>query len=117
MMMFSRFHACHLQDDKLYLYKEFGFIGFDLWQVKSGSIFKDIIITDDKAEADKFKAKWEVLNKKEKELKKVVDDEEAAKNPPPAEGDEGDYEDDDDYGGEGEEDVDGEEDGPDDEDL
>jgi len=33
-------------DDKLYAFKEFGFVGMDLWQVKSGSIFDDILITD-----------------------------------------------------------------------
>merc|ERR1712100_729088 len=36
-------------DDKVYSYADFGFIGFDLWQVKSGSIFDNIIICDDKA--------------------------------------------------------------------
>merc|ERR1711998_44973 len=39
-------------DDNLYKYDAFGFIGFDLWQVKGGTIFDNIIITDDKAEAD-----------------------------------------------------------------
>merc|ERR1712031_33046 len=58
-------------DDKVYLYKDFGFIGFDLWQVKGGSIFDNIIITDDIAEADKFAEKWRTLNAKEKELKKA----------------------------------------------
>merc|ERR1712139_545658 len=39
-------------DDQLYLYEDFGFIGFDLWQVKGGTIFDNIIITDDRSEAD-----------------------------------------------------------------
>jgi len=30
----------------------FGFIGFDVWQVKCGTFFDSINITDDKAEAD-----------------------------------------------------------------
>merc|ERR1712066_512459 len=34
-------------DDKIYSYEDFGFIGFDLWQVKGGTIFDNIIITDD----------------------------------------------------------------------
>ncbi|XP_029347332.1 calreticulin-like [Acyrthosiphon pisum] len=34
------------QDDKLYARKEICAIGFDLWQVKSGTIFKNILITD-----------------------------------------------------------------------
>merc|ERR1712167_205994 len=39
-------------DDALYKYDDFGFIGFDVWQVKGGTIFDNVIITDDKAEAD-----------------------------------------------------------------
>lgn len=39
-------------DDKLYLYENIGAVGFDLWQVKSGTIFDNIIITDSAAEAD-----------------------------------------------------------------
>merc|ERR1711934_426558 len=54
-------------DDKVTEYKDFGFIGFDLWQVKGNTIFDNIIITDDIAEADKFSAKWKALNEKEKE--------------------------------------------------
>merc|ERR1719316_2301373 len=45
-------------DDNLYAYEDFGFIGFDLWQVKGGTIFDNVIITDDVAEADKFAEKW-----------------------------------------------------------
>jgi calreticulin len=41
-------------DDKLYLQKEIKYVGFELWQVKSGSIFDNIIITDDLAAANKF---------------------------------------------------------------
>merc|ERR1712078_171048 len=44
----------YVDDDEIYKYDEFGFIGFDLWQVKGGTIFDNIIITDDKAEADAF---------------------------------------------------------------
>jgi len=58
----------------LYAFKDFGFIGFDLWQVKAGSIFDNIMITDDekvvKEQEDKFKARKE----KEEEQKKVDDD-------------------------------------------
>merc|ERR1719498_512609 len=63
-----------VDDDKLYSYEHFGFIGFDLWQVKGGSIFDNIIITDDAAEADKFAEKWKALNEKEKDEKKKKDD-------------------------------------------
>merc|ERR1719215_1502832 len=39
-------------DDQVYKYADFGFIGFDLWQVKGGTIFDNVIITDDVSEAD-----------------------------------------------------------------
>merc|ERR1712012_750125 len=38
-------------DNSVYKYTDFGFLGFDLWQVKAGTIFDNIIVTDDKAEA------------------------------------------------------------------
>merc|ERR1719235_2770165 len=69
-------------DDKLYSYEDFSFIGFDLWQVKGGSIFDNIVITDDAAEADKFAEKWKALNEKEKEEKKKKDDAKKPEDPP-----------------------------------
>merc|ERR1712061_218456 len=62
-------------DDAVYKYADFGFIGFDLWQVKGGTIFDNIIICDDKAEADTFSAKWKAISAVEKEGKKKEDDE------------------------------------------
>merc|ERR1712048_806543 len=61
-------------DDAVYKYSDFGFLGFDLWQVKGGSIFDNVIITDDKAEADNFAAKWKALSEVEKAKKKEEDD-------------------------------------------
>merc|ERR1712066_902007 len=61
-------------DDSIYKYEDFGFIGFDLWQVKGGTIFDNIIITDDKAEADAFAAKWKALTEVETAKKKEEDD-------------------------------------------
>merc|ERR1712176_1284011 len=61
-------------DDALYKYGEFGFIGFDLWQVKGGTIFDNVIITDDVAEADSFAKKWKDLSEVEKAKKKEEDD-------------------------------------------
>merc|ERR1712070_655762 len=57
-------------DDAVYKFADFSFIGFDLWQVKGGTVFDNIIITDDKAEADKFAAK-----------RKEEDDKKAAETP------------------------------------
>merc|ERR1711896_66377 len=61
-------------DNSVYKYDSFGFIGFDLWQVKGGTIFDNVIICDDKAEADAFAAKWKALNEHEKAEKKKADD-------------------------------------------
>merc|ERR1711865_61938 len=59
------------EDDKaVYSFADFGFIGFDLWQVKGGTIFDNVIVTDDVAEADTFAAKWKALSAVETEAKK-----------------------------------------------
>ncbi|CAD7941937.1 unnamed protein product [Amoebophrya sp. A120] len=81
-------------NDSLYAYDEFAFVGFDLWQVKAGSFFDNLIITDDEAEADKFAEKWEALNKVELEKKK--ESETTTTTPAPAEDDDGDIDADDD---------------------
>merc|ERR1712187_504770 len=57
-------------DDFLYKYDDFGFIGFDLWQVKGGTIFDNVIITDDVAEADAFSKKWKAVSEVETAKKK-----------------------------------------------
>merc|ERR1712151_255663 len=61
-------------DDKIYSYADFGFLGFDLWQVKGGTIFDNVILCDDVAEADSFAKKWKTLNDVEKAKKKEEDD-------------------------------------------
>ena len=50
-------------DDLVYKYNDFGFISFDLWQVKGGTICDNIIITDDQAEAEDFAKKVEGLER------------------------------------------------------
>jgi len=52
-------------------------VGFELWQVKAGTIFDDIIITDDAAEADKFYA--DTFAKKQPAEKTAFDAAEAKK--------------------------------------
>merc|ERR1712080_212565 len=44
----------YVEDDELYLYEKFAAVGIDVWQVKSGTIFDNIIITDDIKEAEEF---------------------------------------------------------------
>merc|ERR1711894_378878 len=82
-------------DDALYKYDDFGFIGFDLWQVKGGTIFDNIIITDDVSEADSFAGKWKELSEVEAEKKKEEDASKKAEDDKKAES-EGDDDDDED---------------------
>merc|ERR1719153_1882249 len=54
----------------LYRYSDIGAIGFDLWQVKSGTIFDNILIGDDATEAEAFaKETFEVTKDAEKKMK------------------------------------------------
>merc|ERR1712139_753672 len=63
------------EDDKMvYKYDGFCFIGFDLWQVKGGTIFDNVILTDDVAEADQFAAKWKAQSEAEQAAKKKEED-------------------------------------------
>merc|ERR1712066_682009 len=64
----------YVDDDSVYKFADFSFIGFDLWQVKGNTIFDNIIITDDVAEADSFAKKWKDLSAVEKAKKKEADD-------------------------------------------
>jgi len=71
-------------DDHLYLYKDIAAVGFDLWQVKSGTIFDNIIVTDSVAEAKSFydettgatkAGEQEMYNKVEEEKRKKEEEE------------------------------------------
>jgi len=64
----------YVDDDMVYKYDDFSFIGLDLWQVKGGSIFDNFIITDDKAEADTFTKIWKELSTVEKAEKAKEDE-------------------------------------------
>ncbi|MCP9263577.1 Calreticulin [Dirofilaria immitis] len=67
-------------DDNLYVYEDIGAIGFDLWQVKSGTIFDDVIVTDNVEEAKKFAEKTLKITKEgEKKMKEKQDEEEEKK--------------------------------------
>merc|ERR1712232_1017108 len=80
-------------DDSVYKFADFGFLGFDLWQVKGGTIFDNIIITDDVAEADAFAKKWKALSEVETAKKKEEDDSKKAADDKKDEKDEDDDED------------------------
>merc|ERR1712129_167292 len=83
-----------VDDDAVYKYDDFGFIGFDLWQVKGGTIFDNVIITDDVAEADAFVQKWKALSEVETAKKKEEDDAKKAETDKKAEEDKDDDDDD-----------------------
>merc|ERR1712244_157169 len=86
----------YVDDDTLYKYDGFSFIGFDLWQVKGGTIFDNVIITDDVAEADGFAKKWKTLSEVEAAKKKEDDDAKKAEADKKAESSSDDDDDDDD---------------------
>ncbi|RDD43644.1 Calreticulin [Trichoplax sp. H2] len=82
------------EDSNLYLFEDNAYVGFDLWQVKAGTIFDNVLVTDDIDYAKKFgddtwgqtkgpetKAK-EVIDKKkaEEEEKKKKEEEEKKKS-------------------------------------
>jgi len=63
-------------DPEVYLFEDSSAVGFDLWQVKSGTIFDNIILTDSIEEAKKF---YEDTTKStidaEKKAKEKIDEE------------------------------------------
>merc|ERR1711920_1131714 len=87
-------------DDAIYKYDDFGFVGIDLWQVKASTIFDNIIITDDKAEADAFAKKWRALNEVEQAKKKEEDDAKKEEDKKAEDEDKDDDDDEDDKGSE-----------------
>merc|ERR1711976_522167 len=63
-------------DDFLYKYDSFGAIGLDLWQVKSGTVFDNFLVTDDVDEAiEAAKAVVDANQEKEKAMKEEQDKE------------------------------------------
>lgn len=78
-------------------YSEICKLGFDLWQVKSGTIFDNVLITDDPAEAKRIgEETWGKTKDPEKKMKDEQDEEEKkkaeeeAKNAAPEEDDDDD---------------------------
>ncbi|XP_003486363.1 calreticulin [Bombus vosnesenskii] len=64
-------------DPELYKRDEICAIGFDLWQVKSGTIFDNVLITDDLEVARKFGEEvWKPTIEGEKKMKEAQDEEE-----------------------------------------
>jgi len=65
------------EDNKIYAFNNIGHVGFDLWQVKAGSIFDNIIVTDSVSDAEKLMEQTYGANKDGE--KKMFDKVEAAK--------------------------------------
>ena len=67
-------------DTDLYRYDNIGAVGFDLWQVKSGTIFDNILVTDNEEYAVQFGAEtWGATKEPEQAAKTLVDEEERKK--------------------------------------
>lgn len=62
-------------DNNLYLRKELCILGFDLWQVKSGTIFDNILITDDVEMASKMAKIVKTTQEGEKKMKEAQEEE------------------------------------------
>ena len=55
--------------DELYRYQDLKYVAFELWQVKSGSIFDNILVTDDVEYAKEFAMNtWGAMKDIEKKL-------------------------------------------------
>merc|ERR1719231_1780295 len=68
-------------DDKLYKYDKFSTVGIHVWQVKSGTIFDNILITDDVAYAKEHAEKtWKAQKDGEKAAKEKADEEKRKKD-------------------------------------
>jgi calreticulin len=57
------------EDNQIYAYSDFSWVGIDVWQVKSGTIFDNILIADNLSDAQEFAQKtFEKTSKAEKEM-------------------------------------------------
>merc|ERR1711934_254742 len=71
----------YVADDNLYKYANFGAVGIDVWQVKSGTIFDNILITDDVDYAKTAGEKgWKANQAGEKAMKEKADEEKRKKD-------------------------------------
>ncbi|XP_022236103.1 calreticulin-like isoform X2 [Limulus polyphemus] len=66
----------YIADSNLYQYSEICIVGIDIWQVKSGTIFDDILVTDDPEYAQEFAEEtWGATKDAEKKMKDNQDKE------------------------------------------
>lgn len=78
----------HVEDKQVYSFPSLAYVGIELWQVKSGTLFDNIIVTDNIAEAEELMAATFTKNKaaekamfdKAEEDKRKAEEAERAKN-------------------------------------
>jgi len=63
----------YFEDAAVYKYSDFAVLGFDLWQVKAGTIFDNILITDSEADASAAAAAFTKLSEAESAAKAAED--------------------------------------------
>lgn len=68
-------------NDELYLFNDSKFVGFEIWQVKAGTIFDNIIVTDDQTTADQWAEKTKATQEGEKKMKTAADEAQKAAEP------------------------------------
>jgi len=66
------------EDNQIYAFNSNKFIGIEIWQVKSGTIFDNFLVTDNVETAAEWAEKSANRNQAEKDLKKKQDDEKRA---------------------------------------
>jgi len=66
-------------DDNLYAYDSNKYVGIEIWQVKAGTIFDNILVTDDMEEANKWAEKTKKTQEGEKKAFDKAEEERKAK--------------------------------------
>uniref|UniRef100_V9KA51 Calreticulin n=1 Tax=Callorhinchus milii TaxID=7868 RepID=V9KA51_CALMI len=73
-------NPAYVADMNIYSFKSIGVLGLDLWQVKSGTIFDNFLITDDEKYAETFGSEtWGQTKEPEQKMKEIQDKEESEK--------------------------------------
>lgn len=97
-------------DSSIYKFDSIGVLGLDLWQVKSGTIFDNFLITDDVKTAEEFGTEtWGATKEPEKKMKEKQEEEERKQTEEEKSKKDEDDDDDDDEGEDEEEEGEGEE--------
>lgn len=64
----------YVEEKDVYKRGPIGYVGFEIWQVKAGTVFSDIIVTDSVEEAEAFLTETKVTKADEEAAKKAYDD-------------------------------------------